>query len=1709
MVNQPTELANGGYGSFSTESTVNKGAAILIAILVVASCRGGPLEEGGRAADTGAALQDTHPAATKVSDGLGEGWLAHVQKGIAVEEYRITRQGGRFHAVNRAGGFRAWFDDGVVEIVPRTGEDGRWSVRLAVTGLGRLGQVADLERAEAGLGGCYHRGESKGVTGKCLQRLELERGAFKEWYENRADGLEQGCFIAERPAGVDPLAIRLEADGLEARPGPGGAVRLVDGSGKALLGISGVRAEDAEGRTLGCRLEVGDNGVLVVVDDLEAEYPVETSVRLVGLLGLSGSADWTAESDQAGAYFAYSVSSAGDVNGDGFADVIVGAPHYDNGEADEGRAFVFYGSASGLQPNAIWTAESDQAGANFGSAVSTAGDVNGDGYADLLIGASRFDNGETDEGRVFVYYGSPASPSLTADWSAESDQAGAGFGAAVSTAGDINGDGYADVIVGASQFDDGETDEGRVFVYYGSRAGLPTTASWSAESDQADAYFGSSVSSAGDVNGDGYVDVIVGATHYDNGETDEGRAYVFLGSATGLSTTAAWTAESDQANARFGSSVSSAGDVNGDGYADVIVGALYYNGGEEYEGRAYVYHGSASGLSSTAAWTAESNQVWSCFGNSVSFAGDVNGDGFADVIVGARYFNNGEESEGRAYVYYGSSSGLSSSPAWTGEPNQANARFGWSVSNAGDVNGDGFADVIVGAYYYDNPQSNEGRAYVYYGSASGLSSSAGWNAEPGQAKADFGWSVSYAGDVNGDGYDDIIVGAPSYDNGEEDEGRAYVFLGSASGMSSSAAWTAEPDLEYASFGVSVSYADDVNGDGYADVIIGADFSNSGVTEFKKGRAYVYHGSSHGLSGTPDWVVDSGRLGDGFGGSVSTAGDLNGDGYADVIVGAPGHYQGRGKVFVYYGSPDGLSTSSDWTFSSGQAGANFGNSASTAGDVNGDGYSDVIIGGYLFDNGENNEGRAYVFYGSASGLSSSADWTAESNQAGAMFGTYVSTAGDVNGDGFADVIVGAPNFGNGQKGEGRAYVYYGSASGLSASADWTAESNQAGANFGNAVSTAGDVNGDGFADVIIGAKVYDNGNNIKGRAYVYYGSATGLSATADWTVASETEYAYLGSSVSTAGDVNGDGFADIIISEPKGGTTIRGGRAYLYYGGGGPGLARRPRQLKGGGTGQVSTFGRTSNADLGLELLARTGLGRTKVKLEWEIEPHATPFDGLGLGRSLDWVDSGDPADGAARLLETISGFAPGDYHWRARLLYHPAGPMGGGHSAWLVFDRAKVGQPDFRMFKKQGDPCTSDNECLGTHCVDNVCCDNECGGNDLDDCMACSVATGADVDGTCKDLTGTPCSDGVFCNGEDTCDAGECEIHAGNPCPGPDGDGNCSESCDEESDTCTAADPDDSVCDDGLFCNGEDKCSAGECEIHSGNPCPGPDRDGNCSESCDEQGDTCTAADLDGNVCDDGLFCNGEDTCSGGSCSAHTGDPCRGPDDDANCFESCNEDADSCDSQDPPGSLCNDTLFCNGEDRCNEVGVCLGTGNPCPGPDGDDDCAESCDEETDRCDALDPAGSACDDLDPLTGGDVCYADGRCQGELVPGTCGDPTSIEGLPYSVEHDTTARPSAVTSYGDGCGGDLAAGDRVYKLGLSSGDSIDVNAKPGPGYDVTLAILAECGEGEACLAFANQAGEGEAEHIGYEADEDQTVYVVVDGAAADESGSYDLEIK
>jgi hypothetical protein len=909
--------------------------------------------------------------------------------------------------------------------------------------------------------------------------------------------------------------------------------------------------------------------------------------------------------------------------------VIVGAWLYDNGQTDEGAAFIYHGSATGISTTPAIILEANQPGASFGSGVSSAGDVNNDGFSDVIVGAYLYDNGENDEGAAFIYHGSATGIGAASAAMVQSNQVNAQMGFFTSGAGDVNGDGYSDIIVSANLFDNVEANEGAAFIYHGSVTGINTTAAAMVESNVANANFGREVGCAGDVNGDGYSDIIVGAWSYANGQVDEGAAYIYHGSVTGINTTAALLIESNQPGAAFGISVAGAGDVNGDGYSDVIVGAYFYDNGQSDEGAAFVYHGSATGISATAATLLEKNQVDSRFGAAVDCAGDINGDGYSDVIVGAYFYDNGQTDEGAVFVYYGSATGINSTAVATMESNQANAVFGIALSAAGDVNGDGYSDIIVGAFWFDNGQTDEGAAFVYHGGPNGLSAAQTRILSPvSQNQAGIGNAVAGAGDVNGDGYSDVIIGAFNYDDGGgAGEGRAWVYYGHATGLS------ATPDVILddanqagAYFGYSIAGAGDVNGDGYGDVVIGA-FSYDDVASANEGRAWVHYGSAGGLSLAANRVLDdANQAGAGFGVSVSSAGDVNGDGYGDVIVGAYSYddpspiHADEGRAFVYYGSAAGLAaTPSSTPDDADQTAASFGGSVADAGDVNGDGYSDVAISAGLYDDTFVNEGVVFIYYGGAGGLSAAPNAILDDcNQLNASFGRIVAGAGDVNGDGFADVVVTSILY-DGERGRG--WMYYGHAvTGLSPSPDVILDNTAGNAldRLGYGASGAGDVNGDGYSDVIVGMPQRSLSFIEDGQAYIYYGSATGLSATPGMIIHDATEnHEFFGLSTAGAGDINGDGYSDVIVGADHGSwASPVGGRAYVHNGN--DSITNKRNNLRLYNT-DLTTPINSSNfvlGNLGTGLFAKSFLGRDSAKLVWETRLNYNPYSGVPITNSV-------------------------------------------------------------------------------------------------------------------------------------------------------------------------------------------------------------------------------------------------------------------------------------------------------------------------------------------------------------------------------------------------------------------------------------------------------------------------------------------------------------
>ncbi len=518
-------------------------------------------------------------------------------------------------------------------------------------------------------------------------------------------------------------------------------------------------------------------------------------------------------------------------------------------------------------------------------------------------------------------------------------------GRSVASAGDVNGDGFADVIIGASGADPNGSLSGSSYVVFGKAAGFAAAINLSTlnggngfrlDGVAADDYSGRSVAGAGDVNGDGFADVIIGASSADPNGLSSGSSYVVFGkgpgsggfaSAINLSTLNGgngFRLDGVAALDNSGRSVAGAGDVNGDGFADVMIGSPYADPNGPSSGSSYVVFGKASGFASAInlstlnggnGFRLDGAVAYDRSGRSAAGAGDVNGDGFADVMIGAPYADPNGSSSGSSYVVFGKASGFASainlstlngSNGFRLDGVAADDGSGRSVAGAGDVNGDGFADVIVGAYGADPNGSYSGSSYVVFGKGPGsggfasvidLSTLNGGNGFrlDGVAADDFsGRSVAGAGDVNGDGFADLIVGADGADPNGLSSGSSYVVFGKASGFASAInlstlnggnGFRLDGVAPYDLSGYSAAGAGDVNGDGFADVMIGARYADPNALS-SAGSSYVIYGRA------PDAAVM--RIG-------SAAGQyISGGPFKDTLWGSSGNdlLEGRGEATVW-------------------------------------------------------------------------------------------------------------------------------------------------------------------------------------------------------------------------------------------------------------------------------------------------------------------------------------------------------------------------------------------------------------------------------------------------------------------------------------------------------------------------------------------------------------------------------------------------------------------------------------------------------------------------------------------------------------------------------------------------------------------------------------------------------------------------------------------
>ncbi len=664
--------------------------------------------------------------------------------------------------------------------------------------------------------------------------------------------------------------------------------------------------------------------------------------RAGGVTGAAASAVW---SFRVGLVAGSSVGALPtlDVNGDGYADCAVGDP-------SSNAIHVYLGSTTGLAASPATTLAGAYAD-RFGALFSAAGDVNGDGYGDLLVSA---------DGTARVFLGGASGLAATPAQTLGTTGVGP-----VAAAGDVDGDGYGDAVVGVGA---------AAAFYRGSAAGLVAGA---AGPTCGAANCGALVAGAGDVNGDGYADVLVGAAT---------RAQLHLGGAAGVTPAAARTL-----NDGSGGEFTNAGgldDVNGDGFGDLFVNSS--------RSGTIVYHGGATGLGASPAVVLPVPDPAARFPYPAR-GGDVNGDGYADLVVANEY---------GARVFPGGSGGIQALPLSTSQARSARR------ATAGDFNGDGYADLATNAESGANTQVFHGSADGAVVAPTRVLSNpvplGNWNGSvallpspatdamivrgvtpllcqrglgsicahrPHTLDARFGTALALVGDLRGDGRTAVLLGDPGGASAHAvtlgDAFTQGVVVGSVQGPPGS------------SFGASVASAGDVNGDGRLDVVVGAPDAAS---------AYVYLGGAT-FPGTP--VTLTGTAGSHFGRLVVSARDLNGDGRSDLAVASDD------RVEVFLGTATGVSSTPLATLT-GAAGSRFGAALAGPGDLNGDGFRDLAVGAP----GAN---AVHIFYGRSAGFPTAPSVTL-TGAAGSEFGAALAGAGRFSVSGNSGLAVGAPGAG---------------------------------------------------------------------------------------------------------------------------------------------------------------------------------------------------------------------------------------------------------------------------------------------------------------------------------------------------------------------------------------------------------------------------------------------------------------------------------------------------------------------------------------------------------------------------------------------------------------------------------------------------------------------------------------------------------------------------
>jgi len=779
-------------------------------------------------------------------------------------------------------------------------------------------------------------------------------------------------------------------------------------------------------------------------------------------------------------------ASPGDIDGDGFADVVLGIVEADFGTYNNGAIHVYAGRDGGMVTEPVQTLVGAEYDDRFGWALHVA-DITGDGQLDLLAGTFLADLAGSASGAVELYPGIPGgffetTPSKT--WTGDNSFDYLGYGL---TSCDFNGDGYEDLALGAPVDEDRSVSDiaysqGAVWIYLGRADGLPDqpdqkvygavpdgSGGWMYASD---VRMGSALE-AGDMNGDGLCDLAVGAFEFEPPGEDgnDGAVFIYLGTNTGGSSAglyewpvATWAGLEPSSRDSYLGRELDVGDVNADGLADILVGQYR----ENVAGLSSARHGAARlflghsgwGYAPSAGWEMPSSADWTWNGdNGYDATGwevrlvEMTGDGAAEILIG-----------GYSDEVPGGIGGTGSVVAFLGVPGSLPAATP-SAFYGGDLTGDLYGTRIEGLPDMDGDTSPD--LFVYSSRAehhgihvgtplfqpTALGAPAVPLGNPGESAGQkAGEGVAVLGDINSDGYEDIAVGVPEYDGAGNriNAGLVQVFFGGPGGVSSSA-WEIREFTGYSDgdrWGWRLAPAGDFDGDGIADLAV-------------LGR-YEDRPSSFSSA---------------YAGNPSCVGPVSNTGAIAVFLGTASGTPSSEPAFVWFG-PEASDSTQDLA-------GGF--------DIDGDGFSDLVASSHDWDATDSNVGGVELIYGRPADpggitvICNDGELIVGAESSGRM-GRGLAPLGDVDNDGCDEVAIGAYDEDAGYSNQGVVRVLWGYGPGCGSSSPEVSvlAPQDTSARAGFSLAGGHDVDGDGVPDLVAGGYTRSTGGNSTGAAWLIPG-----------------------------------------------------------------------------------------------------------------------------------------------------------------------------------------------------------------------------------------------------------------------------------------------------------------------------------------------------------------------------------------------------------------------------------------------------------------------------------------------------------------------------------------------------------------------------------------------------------------------------------------------